>query len=82
MGSVQKKVTELISIVQKKPAKKTTLEETEQRTMRHNCEFCQHRLKLISGGTPVGRFIKRTWQCPNCETQVVEKVYPGKNVIL
>ena len=82
MGSAKNKITELVSIVQKKPTKKTTLEEIEQRTMRHNCEFCQTRLKLISGGTPVGRFIKRTWKCPKCETQVVEKVYPGKDVTL
>lgn len=80
MGTVQKKITELVSIVQKKPAKTSAKPEEAQNIMRHPCEFCQTRMKLIAGGEPVGRYIRRVWQCPNCETQVIEKVYPGKDV--
>lgn len=80
--AVQKKITELISIVQKKPTKKTSVEEAEQHTMRHNCEFCQTRMKLIGGGDPIGRYIRRVWKCPACETQVIEKTYPGNGVKL
>lgn len=81
MANAQKKITELVSIVQKKPKQGAKQEET-QNIMRHNCEFCQTRMKLIAGGEPVGRFIRRVWKCPECETQVTEKIYPGKNVVL
>lgn len=82
MANVQKKITELVSIVQKKPGKQSAQPEEPRYTMRHNCEFCQTRMSLIAGGKPVGRFIRRVWQCPTCDTQVLEKVYPGKDVKL
>lgn len=82
MASVQKKITELISIVQKKPGKTAAQPEEPKYQPRHNCEFCQTRMKLIGGGDPIGRYIRRVWKCPTCETQVIEKTYPGKGVKL
>lgn len=82
MVNVQKKITELVSIVQKKPGKQSAQPEQPQNLMRHPCEFCMTRMKLIAGGKPVGRFIRRVWKCPACETQVIEKTYPGKGVKL
>lgn len=80
--TMKNKIESILVKVQKKPDKQSAKPEEPQNTMRRNCEFCQTRMKLIAGGKPVGRFIRRVWQCPNCETQVLEKTYPGKNIKL
>ena len=81
MATMQNKIESIVENVQKKP-KTAKPAETQKNIMRHNCEFCQTRMKLIAGGEPVGRFIRRVWQCPKCDTQVTEKIYPGKDVVL
>lgn len=80
--TMKNKIESILVKVQKKPGKQSAQPEEPQNLMRHPCEFCQSRMKLIAGGKPVGRFIRRVWQCPTCDTQVLEKVYPGKGVKL
>ena len=77
MANVQKKITELVSIVQKKPTKQSAQPEQQQNIMRHPCEFCQNRMKMLAGGQ-TGRYIRRVWECPYCGVQVVEKIYLPK----
>lgn len=79
---MKNKIESILTKVQKKPGKTSAQPEQPQNLMRHPCEFCMTRMKLIAGGKPVGRFIRRVWKCPNCETQVIEKTYPGKGVKL
>ena len=80
--TMKNKIESILVKVQKKPGKTSAQTEEPKYTMRHNCEFCQTRMSLIAGGKPVGRFIRRVWKCPSCETQVIEKTYPGKDVKL
>lgn len=80
--TMKNKIESILVKVQKKPGKTSAQPEEPKYTMRHNCEFCQTRMKLIGGGDPIGRYIRRVWKCPNCETQVIEKTYPGKDVKL
>lgn len=80
--TMKNKIESILVKVQKKPGKTAAQPEEPKNVMRHPCEFCQSRMKLIAGGKPVGRFIRRVWKCPNCDTQVLEKVYPGKDVKL
>ena len=80
--SMTNKIESILTKVQPKPTKQSAQPEQPKNLPRHNCEFCATRMKLIAGGTPVGRFIRRVWQCPNCGTQVLEKTYPGKDVKL
>lgn len=80
--SMTNKIESILTKVQPKPSKQAAKPEQPKNLPRHNCEFCMARMKMIAGGTPVGRFIRRVWQCPNCGTQVVEKTYPGKDVKL
>lgn len=80
--TMQNKIESILVKVQKKPSKTSAQPEEPKYQPRHNCEFCQTRMKLIAGGKPVGRYIRRVWKCPSCETQVIEKTYPGKDVKL
>lgn len=80
--TMKNKIESILVKVQKKPGKQSAQPEEPQNLMRHPCEFCQTRMKLIAGGKPVGRYIRRVWKCPSCETQVIEKTYPGKDVKL
>ena len=79
--SMTNKIESILTKVQRTPKQGAKPEQPKSQP-RHNCEFCQTRMQLIGGGDPVGRFIRRVWQCPNCGTQVVEKTYPGKDVKL
>lgn len=74
-------IDSILTKVQKKPDKTSAKPEESKYIMRHNCEFCQTRMKLQAGGQ-LGRYFRRVWICPNCKTQVVEKIYPGKDVKL
>ena len=80
--TMKNKIESILVKVQKKPGKTAAQPEEQKNQPRHNCEFCQTKMKLIGGGDPIGRYIRRVWKCPNCETQVIEKTYPGKDVKL
>lgn len=80
--TMKNKIESILVKVQKKPGKTSAQPEEPKYQPRHNCEFCMTRMKLIGGGSPIGRYIRRVWKCPNCETQVIEKTYPGKGVKL